>query len=245
MRVYKDWADLKPQVTEKQRLRYLDRDAFYAVSYGDIDCSIQKDAGADQVDFETNYKGAANTSVGNEVTTQMEKNDKDLRMVCGWTTTDANGEAEFAWQIPAKGRYVAYGDLEFETRHIRDSVVTLEVTDLDRLIAWQIALQMDPNATEPVPDSVVQANGFPDYPVVGHYDERELPGTPSANTKGNPSGGMSMIFQYGITEAQPVAGYGFIPEGMYLRVIAKKDPNATPQAGVVCTMSIDWAEPRT
>jgi hypothetical protein len=165
--------------------------------------------------------------------------------------TDENGEAEVCIPIPSNGRFIAYGDAEFEVRDFGDRIDVIEVTDLDRVIAWSIALAQDPNATEPVSDATVIALGdqipggpFPSYPVLGHYDERGFPNPMPANSKGNISGGIGMTYQYGVTEAKPIAGYGSLPGLMYLRIVCKKSADAAVQENVKCMISIDWAEPK-
>jgi len=175
-----------------------------------------------------------------EVITALEKNDKVLRAFCAWADTDSNGAAEICIPIPTDGRWVAYGDAEFSIRHMGDYVSVIEITDLDRLIAMQIALSIDPNATAPVADSVVQANGYPLYPVLGHYDERAFPTTMPANAKGTIRGGMGMTFQYGITEQVPVGGYAFVPGNFYFRVVGQKATGHT--TGFTLQISVDWAQ---
>lgn len=54
------WTEMKTVVLNKNRLRYIDRDAFYLIVYNDFQCSILKDSNSDQTDFETNYKPLAN-----------------------------------------------------------------------------------------------------------------------------------------------------------------------------------------
>lgn len=175
-----------------------------------------------------------------DVVTSMEKSDKTLRSFCVFAETNSSGIAEVCIPVPSDGRWVAYGDAEFQDREMGDYISILEITDLDRQIAWGMALAANPNATAPVADSVVQANGYPLYPVVGHYDERAFPSTMPANAKGTIRGGMSMTFQYGTTEAQPVGGYGFIPGGFYFRIVAQK---ATAIAAKKFQVSVDWAQP--
>lgn len=67
MKIDLSWSNFKTQVVDKLNVRYSDRDAFYIVDYmdaaGGIECSILKDSGEDQTDFETNYKDAANKGV--------------------------------------------------------------------------------------------------------------------------------------------------------------------------------------
>ena len=157
-----------------------------------------------------------------EVVTQMEKNDKTLRCFCAFASTDSNGIAKFAIQVPAPGRWIAYGDAEFENRAMGDYVSKIEIKDLDSLIPTQ-----------------GQAD-YPLYPIIAYYDEKNFTGTPSANSIGTIKPGVSMTFKYGDTEVQPVGGYGFIPEGFYLCVELQK---ATATADEKCQISIDWAEP--
>ena len=201
-----------------------------------LDCRLPKDQATE---FEASYKDAGNKTIKTRVTTDLEVDDKTLKTFCGFATTDANGVARVAVRIPAGGRFVAYGDAEFENREFGDRVSKIEITDKDRLIAMQVALALDPNATEPVSDETVAAMGeFPQYPVLGFYDERSI--EPTAQTEGEIYGGMCMTFKYGQTEAQPVAGYAYVPEGMYFVIECRK---ATPVAGQRLQVSVDWASP--
>ena len=61
-----------------------------------------------------------------------------------------------------------------------------------------------------------------------------------ANAKGDIKGGMAMTFQYGVTEAQPVGGYGTLFGMFYLRIVCQKK---TKISGYECQLSCDWAEP--
>jgi hypothetical protein len=243
------WTDYKALVATKkmnlQYAEYADRYELFSSEAGIYvwNLVLLKDAGADVTEFESDYKPTANDKAVQDVVTAMEVDDKNLRTFCAFADTDINGEAEICVPIPAPGRWVAYGDAEFgPTRHMGDYVEVMEVTDLDRLIAWQIALSIDPQATAPVSDATVQAAGYPLYPVVGHFDERGFPGSMPPNAKGDIKGGMAMTFQYGATEAQPVGGYAFIPEGFYFRVVGKKVSGQT--TGFTLAVSIDWAEPK-
>lgn len=202
-------------------------------------CTLSKTDTESKDDFEANYKDNCNTPSKREVITQLEKNDKTLRTIWAMATTDEAGLATIAIKVPDTGRHVAYGDAEFENREFGDIVLKLELSDLDRLIAWQIALAMDPEAVAPVADEVVQANGYPMYPVLGHYDERNLDAN-APNKQGTMGGGMAMTFKYGVTEAQTVGGYGHLPGGFYFVIVGKK---ATATAGQKFQVSVDWAEP--
>lgn len=69
MNVFLTWTQLKAQVKNKAKLRFVERDSFYNLEYPDdvgiFEASILKDAGADQTDFETNYKSYANKPYNN------------------------------------------------------------------------------------------------------------------------------------------------------------------------------------
>jgi hypothetical protein len=245
MNVYLEWQEFKTHILEAQKLRWTDRDEFYLLSYSDdggiFESSIIKDSGTDHTDFESNYKEQGNKSVIRQVITQYEKNDKTLRCICAFADTDSNGEAVIAVPVPTThgGRWIAYADAEFEVRHFGDRISAAEVADLDRGIAWQIALAGDPEATEPVSDATVQAMGYPLYPVVGYYDERDID-QGAANKAGTIYGGIGMTLQFGVTEAQPIGGYGWIPGGLYLVLKGQKATGQT--TGHKLQVSIDWAE---
>jgi hypothetical protein len=58
------WADFKNIIVDKARLRFIDRDSYYYLLYtddgGTFESSVLKDGGADQIDFDSNYKALAN-----------------------------------------------------------------------------------------------------------------------------------------------------------------------------------------
>lgn len=60
--IFLEWTTFKTQVTNKALLRWEDRDTFYKISFGDFETSVLKSEtpGADQTDFETNYKTLGN-----------------------------------------------------------------------------------------------------------------------------------------------------------------------------------------
>ena len=66
MEVYLSWTDFKARVVDKKWVRFTETDGYYTVTYpddlGGITCSVLKDSGSDQTDFETNYKPSANAS---------------------------------------------------------------------------------------------------------------------------------------------------------------------------------------
>lgn len=59
------WSEFKTQVTNKGKLRWIDRETFYLLLYEDFESSVLKDEGSEQTDFETNFKTQSNKSVEN------------------------------------------------------------------------------------------------------------------------------------------------------------------------------------
>jgi len=74
MKLYLSWTTFKAHITDKARLRYDDRGDFYKLDYPDdgdgLESSILKDSGADQTDFDTNYKTSANKKIA--IPTQID-----------------------------------------------------------------------------------------------------------------------------------------------------------------------------
>lgn len=189
------------------------------------------------------------TIAGSEVATQNEKNDKTLRMAYAFGQADVNGVVRIAVKMPWNGRKMAYGDAEFEVRKFGDVVSKIEVSDLERLFAWQYALAYDSEATEPLSDEVMRTietpyGYLPYYPVLDYYDDRGLELDPeySPYNEGTVGGGCTMTFQFGNTYVEPVGGYGNIPGMVYLIIEAKNVITARTQ-GEWCQFSIDMGEP--
>lgn len=255
MQINLTWGQLKVRIDNKGKIRYNDRDSLYLIYYTDyadtFQCSILKDGGADQIEFEADYKDFANSPQPNDVATQMEKNDKTLKTAFAYGITDENGIVEAKYPIPADGRYLAYGDAEFEVRHFFDRIIGIYLRDDDQLIAWMVALMMDPGATEPVADAVVQSleglpgGPFPRYPILGSYEDNEINDGPPLYAGGPPKwgAGMSMTFMYGNTEVGPVGGYAFVEGDFYFVIRAKKGERCLgSKAGIAFAVSIDGAK---
>jgi hypothetical protein len=68
-KIYLEWTSFKLNVTSKSAIRYVEKDAFYVIFYGEFESSIMKNGSesANQADFETNYKSLANKSITSEV----------------------------------------------------------------------------------------------------------------------------------------------------------------------------------
>ena len=221
-----------------------------------LECRVMKSS-RDAADFEANHKQAVQVSPKTEVVSQLEKDDKTLTPWFAYALTDASGYAEARIPIPAPMRYIAYGDAEFETRHAFDRIVGLYVRDDDRLIAWQVALSIDPEATEPVADAVIQGMGeipgvgtFPEYPILDGFMDSEMTTGPELYAGGPPQWGrgMSMTFSVGagLTEVGPVGGYGQVPGSFWFVVQVQKGEKCPvdERAGVAIAISIDGAKPK-
>lgn len=183
--------------------------------------------------------------VPKKVAGPLEVDDKTLKIVSGFASTDSSGDATFVLKVPTGGRYLCYGWAEFATRHLGDYVSKVEVTDLNRQYAWALALAINPNATQPLSDATIQAQGtYPLYPIVEHFDERSL--TSDGNTQGTFYGGMAMKFNSNVSEAKPIGGPALIPGGLYIKIVATKKPSLTQilKTGIDCQLSLEWAKPK-
>ena len=65
------WSDFKSLITDKAKLRFIDRGTDYKLDYcdqgGNFECYLLKDSGSDQSDFESNYKSYANKKITGSV----------------------------------------------------------------------------------------------------------------------------------------------------------------------------------
>lgn len=247
-----DYARFKSFViARKLSVQYEDLDTAYDLTAIDgpiiRQCVLQKDGGADHLDFDATLKPTGNAAATTDVTTRMEKDDKTLTTVYAYGVTDVNGRVEARFPIPAAGRFLAYGDAEFEVRHFFDRIISICVRDDDRLIAWDIALQLDPEAIAPLSDEdTATMAGIPTYPVLGEYGDAAVPLGAPIFTGGPPAygPGMSMTLAYGITEVSPVGGYAFVPGNFWFVVIAQKGERCPVEsrANIGFSISVDGAE---
>jgi len=73
--VYQNWSVFKLNIINKAALRWTETEEFYSLFYGDFDCSIMKDSGSEQTDFETNYKSFANKTTTQQISPFDAKTD--------------------------------------------------------------------------------------------------------------------------------------------------------------------------
>ena len=170
-----------------------------------------------------------------EVVTQYEKNDKDLKLAKAKANIDSETKkAIISIKVPGEfgvdgGRYVA-GGYAFIDSYNADDYATVVIEDTDRLIAWAVALALDPEAVAPISDNDIIAYGvlpspigqaFPTYPIIKSYTEDE------AEPENNgwffwPVSLGSNLDPIGECEVEPIGGYGHCPSGMYLKLTVQR-----------------------
>jgi hypothetical protein len=220
------WSIFKSVVDERSlSIQWIDIDDHYYMKVIDgnfiLDCKLHK-SGPDTAsveDFEDNYKTVGNRSPKGEVKTQFERDDLTIK-IARIKETIVDGTARVELLVPGtpgttEGRYLAggYGMLNsFDP----DDHLTCTVEDIDRMIAWTVALTINPAAEEPVSDATVQAMGdYPSYPVIGSYTDDEVP----SDNQGwyfwplSLGGSNDPI---GEVELEPLGFYGFVPAGFYI-----------------------------
>lgn len=183
-----------------------------------------------------------------EVVTQYEKEDKVLRLAKAKGVVDETGTATVYVLVPGEfgsgdGRWLAGGYGISEDYH-PDDYVCCHIEDKDRILAMMMAQSMDPEATAPVPDEVVQAAGviegigqaFPRYPLIQSYTDWDQP----EENQGWYFWPLAMgnnLPPIGEMEINPIGGYGFAPSGFYIKILYKRPEGIT--TGSV-RVNLDW-----
>ncbi len=227
------WTEFKniiitPNTVGFQFVEQSDRYELYAASGVLVwNLTLLKDSGDDQTDFETNHKGNANKPLAPVMTTQFEKDDKDLKLARAKADVIAEThKATISLLIPGTygsgdGRHIA-GGWAFSDDYNKDDYATVRIYDTDRKIAMDLALAEDPEAVAPLSDGAVIALGeipgvgtFPAYPIVKSYTDDDL----ASENQGWFFWPLAMgndIPPMGECEVEPIGGYGFLPSGFYL-----------------------------
>lgn len=160
-----------------------------------IACLVPKDGGADQVDFETNWKPVANMPIAPLITTQYERNDKDLKTACDVGAVDSStGQVTVNIKVPGvmangDGRYVAGGTAFFDVADAGDKISAVNVIDIDNVLGY--------------------GSNF----IVKTYTDIEQ----AAQCQG-----WFIPPKRGQVEVEPIGGYGFLPAQLYLQVVGQK-----------------------
>ena len=130
------WSDFKTQVLDNPKWQwvYFDVDNTYHIIAKqhslEVLCKIYKDSGAEHVDFDDNYKANATTEISPIVTTQEEKNDKVLKLACGFADF-VDGVAIVSIDVPSGGRWAAGGYAFADVWTMGDRITKVQVTHPD------------------------------------------------------------------------------------------------------------------
>lgn len=195
-----------------------------------LSCDIHKELEtSDCEDFEQNYKDNGNKGIKSEVVTQFEKNDKTTKLAKAKADVNSQtGKATILVKVPGAigsgdGRFIS-GGYAISEDYDKDDYITVRVKDEDRVLAWQIALIQNPEATEPATDTAMQQigelNGVGDisnYPYIRSYTEEDM----SSENEGWffwPTMIGNNLPPIGESEVEALGGYGFLPSGFYIEI---------------------------
>lgn len=167
---------------------------------------------ADTIDFETNYKSNGNKHTSHLVTTQLELNDKVLKLasaVADFSSNEAVLEicvpGTFTGVDPATcdGRYIAGGYGWTNNYEFGDRISKVEVVDIDDIFEYGAG-----TVIKCYHDEYVDASNM------GWRLWAALNGE-------------------GEVEIDPIGGYGFIPSGLYVRITFVKTATSTASKAAV------------
>lgn len=167
---------------------------------------------ADTIDFETNYKLNGNRHTTNLVTTQLELNDKVLKLAS--SIADFTGdEAVLEICVPGTftgvdhqtcdGRYIAGGYGWTNDYEFGDRISKVEVVDKDNIFGYGAGVIVKCYHDE-------------------NLDEFNMGWRLWASLNGE-----------GEVEIDPIGGYGFIPSGLYIRITFLKNPTSNASKAAV------------
>ena len=221
-------------------------------------CVLPTDAGAPATEFVNNYSTLPPLPIIHDTRTQFERSDVDLKIARGMCPIDAEtGIATIRIKTPGvfgsgDGRFVEGGYLQLSSFD-EDDYVQAFVEDTERKIAWTLALYMDPNATEPLPDEVIAAFGvlpqpigvaLPLYPIVKSYSDLELDAVGLSDTHQGQSGWFFWPMPMGNnippmseTEVETFGFWGFVPAEMYAKLVITRPVMKSGKA----RLSLNWA----
>lgn len=214
------WNDFKNSCLDNQSYSWIffDIDQTYKIFAKQNDftvlCKIYKDSGADQTDFETNYKPNQSIGFKSNVETQFERTDIVLRTAKA-TAAFSSGEAEISIKVPGEpgsgdGRYIAGGYAFTDNFTFGDKISQINIVDVDNIL------------------------GMGTHTIIQTYHEVDV----DAANQGwylwpGPLVGGSAT---GEIEIDPMGYYGFIPSGLYLELYFE----ATASQNVFC--NIWWGQ---
>lgn len=206
------WAEFRDQVLGQPgwTLNYFDLSNhywLYAVKNSFIAfCKIHQDSGADQTEFEADYKPAENPLIVNATQGRFERDDIVLKLACTSGQADASGDLALSILVPgtpgSEYRYAAGGYAFSDNYGWSDKIKKVEIVDEDNLLGLGagtvVKVYHDSDADE--------ANqGWFFWKTHGSEGECEI---------------------------EPMGWYGQIPSGLYLRVTFKLQANANCKTNI-------------
>lgn len=139
------WSTFKTQVLDTTQWQwiYFDYSDTYHIFAKQNDftvlCKIYKDSGADQTDFETNYKDNVSSSLVSHTQTRFEREDIRLQM-CRAESAVVDGEAEVSIKLPGEVGVDAVfigGGYAFTNVHaFGDHVTKVQIVDVDNILGF-------------------------------------------------------------------------------------------------------------
>jgi hypothetical protein len=137
------WAEIKSHIDSRSiPLRYIEKNSHYQLvandGFVDLTCRLDKNPTdtTDLLDFEQNYKSAANAPQPLEVVSQFEKDTIVLKTCCLSKET-TNQEVTLEFKVPgtygSDWRYIRGGEAWFGTSTLGDKVTDIHVVDKDNI----------------------------------------------------------------------------------------------------------------
>lgn len=185
-------------------------------------CMIPKlgSPGADQVDFEANYKDVGNKSVSQEVVTQLEKRDKDLVL--------ASAQGDFVGnlctlqvKIPGElgdmsGRMVAGGYGFTDIYGWNDRITKVQMIDVEFVYAGLAYPATPIEAGIPDTEGLSWADIMPDGVILGSYVDEDCLEINRGWRLWADDGGQGGV------DIDPLGGFGMLPAQAYLSLVFEK-----------------------
>lgn len=169
-----------------------------------VECRINKDSGADQAEFESDYKPNASAEFIDRTQTQFERDDIVLKLAKASGQANASGDLTIDLVVPGNAgevtRYAAGGYLYTDNYSWDDSIDRVEIVDVNNIF------------------------GYGANTVLKTYHDHEV----DEENRGwffEKSHGSE-----GVVEIEPMGWYGALRGGLVLRLVIKIQANAKAKA---------------
>lgn len=222
------WSDFKTQILDNPIWKwvYFEINNHYQIyaKQGDFTvlCKIFKDSNADQLAFEVYYKDNVSENLDHNVTTQEEKNDKDLKLASVESSFSENTCVleikipESMAELPMEGRSIAGGYLFTDVYGWNDRLLKIELIDKDFLYAGDLYPATPTEAGIPDVEGLTWAQVKPDGIVLNGFHDTDVPtekqGWRLWCDDGNQGG----------TDIYPLGGFGKLVKDTYLQITVEK-----------------------